>query len=103
MFEEGWKKVRGRTSPGYSGLHSMHFKAGLSNPYIKQFDHAMANFLFRSGYSPERWRQGLDAVIPKKIGNNFIEDSRTILLFELDCNFNNKILGRKLMRTAEQR
>ena len=62
----------------------------------------MASYPFQSGFSPARWRLGLDAVIPKKVDNDFIEDSRTILLFELDANLNNKILGKKLMRVAEQ-
>ena len=74
-FKTGWKKVRPRTSPGYSRLNALQFKVGLKNPYISQFDYAMARYPFRSGYSPQRWRIGLDAVIPKKIGNNFIEDS----------------------------
>ena len=102
-FKTGWKKVRPRTSPGYSRLNALQFKVGLKNPYISQFDYAMARYPFRSGYSPQRWRIGLDAVIPKKIGNNFIEDSRTILLFELDSNLNNKILAKKMMSSAEER
>ena len=102
-FQHCWKRVRTKTAAGFSGLYANHFKSTLGNTYIAEFDREMANYPFKSGYSPERWRIGLDAVIPKKIGNNFIEDSRTILLFELDSNVNNKILAKKTMAGAESR
>jgi len=102
-FQHCWSRVRSRTAPGYSGLYANQFKSTMCNSYIAQFDHEMACYPFQTGYSPARWRIGLDAVIPKKIGNNFIEDSRTILLFELDANVNNKILAKKTMRCAEEK
>ena len=61
----------------------------------------MANFPYISGDSPLCWQNCIDIIIPKKVNNNFIEDSRGIVLFELDANMNQKHLGRSMMRLTE--
>ena len=101
-FDHCWKCVREQTSPGYSGLFANLFKKTLDNPYISEFDYQMLRYPFMTGYSPSRWHIGVDAVIPKKVDNDFIQDSRTILLFELDCNVMNKIFAKKLMNGAKR-
>ena len=54
-----------------------------------------------TGYSPRRWRQGLNIMIEKKKGEINVSKLRTILLMEADFNMGNKRLGRQLMRHAE--
>jgi hypothetical protein len=53
------------------------------------------------GFSPERWRQGVEVMLLKLPGNFNVEKMRAILLFEADFNFNNKRWGRILMWYAE--
>ncbi len=62
----------------------------------------MANIPYTSGYSPDRWQQGIDVMIEKKKGNFRVDKLRAILLFEAAFNQNNKKLGRDMMYNAEQ-
>ena len=49
-----------------------------------------------------RWKQGIDVMIPKKIGSLRASQLRTIVLMEPDFNFINKIMGRRVMDYAEK-
>ena len=49
----------------------------------------MAEIPFRSGYSPQRWRQATNVMILKQAGVYDIDKLRTIVLFEADFNHNN--------------
>ena len=62
---------------------------------------SFANILYLTGYSPLRWQYGINAIIPKEEGNFRVDRLRTFLLYEADFNFNNKILGRRMMQNAE--
>eukprot|EP00978_Attheya_sp_CCMP212_P022811 scaffold68738_cov43-Attheya_sp.AAC.1 len=55
-----------------------------------------------SGFSPARWRRGVDLLIPKKTDTDKVEDLRPLLLFEVDCNMANKRIGRVMMEMAER-
>jgi hypothetical protein len=69
--------------------------------YLASLDASWANYPYGTGYSPERWRNGVDILIPKKVFDMKVESLRPILLFEVDCNQNNKLLGRTVMQMAE--
>ena len=97
-----WRYAKERIAPGHSGLHPAHWKASCQDPYLASMDAAWANYPMVSGYSPERWRHGVDTLIPKKIGSESVEDLRPILLFEVDCNMANKRIGRVMMEMAER-
>ena len=97
-----WKHAKERTSPGHSGLHPAHWKVSSTDPYLATMDAAWANYPLLSGYSPSRWRRGVDTLIPKKSGSDRVEDLRPILLFEIDCNMANKRIGRAMMEMAER-
>ena len=97
-----WKYARERTAPGHSGLHPAHWKASSQDPYLASMDASWANYPLLSGYSPERWRHGVDTLIPKKLDTDHVEDLRPILLFEVDCNMANKRIGRVMMEMAER-
>jgi len=62
----------------------------------------MADIPLRTGYSPARWRKGLNIMLEKSPGNFNVEKLRIILLFKADFNANNKWLGRAVMFNAEQ-
>eukprot|EP00978_Attheya_sp_CCMP212_P045986 scaffold368430_cov59-Attheya_sp.AAC.5 len=87
---DGWKRSKERTAPGLSGLITAHWKAACKKTYLAMLDTSWANYPYVTGYSPERWRNGVDILIPKKVFDTKVESLRPILLFEVDCNQNNK-------------
>eukprot|EP00978_Attheya_sp_CCMP212_P031785 scaffold121357_cov60-Attheya_sp.AAC.5 len=87
---DGWKRSKERTAPGLSGLTTVHWKAARKNPYLAMLDTSWANYPYVTGYSPERWRNGVDILIPKKAFETKVGSLRPILLLEVDCNQNNK-------------
>ena len=99
---EGWKKMKERTSPGYSALSFAQFKAAAKNPESCAIDSILAEIPYRTGISPDRWLHGIDVMLQKQIGNFQIEKLRAILLYEADFNQNNKRYGRHLMYLAEK-
>jgi Reverse transcriptase (RNA-dependent DNA polymerase) len=56
----------------------------------------------KTGYSLERWQQGIDVMIPKKQDSLRVDKLRTIVLKKADFNFLNKIIGRRIMQQAEE-
>ena len=57
---------------------------------------------FLSGYSLARLQYGVNSLIPKEEGNYNINRLRTILLYEADFNFNNKLLGKGIMQSVDE-
>ena len=57
----------------------------------------MTDIPLTSGYSPQRWRKGLNVMLQKQVGNINVEKLRIIVLFEADFNTNNKWIGRAVM------
>jgi hypothetical protein len=98
---QGWKKVRERTSSGISGLTIPQMKAHLFDAYNVQVDTIFARMPYQLGFSPDRWRKGIDVMLEKKKGVYNIDKLRAILLYEADFNQNNKKLGRQMLATAE--
>ena len=98
---DGWRRVKERTSSGPCGPHFGHFRAGTTNRLIADFEATMANIPFATGYSPSRWRHGMDVELLKKPGNYRVTDLRTIVLYDAEFNRNNALLGRRLMAQAE--
>jgi hypothetical protein len=100
-YASSWKKVKERTSSGPSGLTIPHMKAHGQSNLLTRVDSIMANLPFRHGFSPTRWRKGLDVMIEKKPGARRLDSLRAILLYEADFNQNNKRLGREMLYQAE--
>ena len=98
----GWKKMKEKTSPGFSSLSFAQFKAASTEPDLCSLDAIMSEIPYRSGISPLRWQQGLDIMLQKQQGNFQVEKLRAILLYESDFNQNNKRFGRQLMFIAEK-
>jgi hypothetical protein len=98
---DGWRKAKERTSSGPSGITFAHFKSGLKNDTVKEFEAVMTSIPYETGISPERWQQGTDVMLEKQTGNFRVDKLRVILLYEADFNQNNKKLGRDMMYTAE--
>lgn len=98
----GWKKMKERTSPGYSQLSFAQFKAASLSPDLCEMDAVMSQLPYQFGFSPLRWQHGTDVMLQKQPGNFLVDKLRAILLYESDFNQNNKRYGKDLMNLAEQ-
>jgi hypothetical protein len=97
----GWKRVKERKSAGPSGITIPHMKAHGRSLFLSNIDTIMANLPYVHGFSPSRWRKGLDVMLEKKPGIRKINTLQAILLYEADFNQNNKCLGREMLYRAE--
>jgi hypothetical protein len=102
QYKLGWKKVQEKTSAGPSGLTIPQMKAHGTSEYLTKMDTMMANLPYRYGFSPLRWRKGVDVMLEKKPGARQLSKLRAILLYEADFNQNNKRLGREMLYRAEE-
>jgi hypothetical protein len=101
-YSLAWKKINEKTSAGPSGITISQMKAHGKDPHLSEVDSVMAHLPFYYGFSPLRWRKGLDIMLEKKKGIRQINTLRAILLYEADFNQNNKRLGREMLYTAEK-
>ncbi len=102
QYTHEWKKGREFTATGLSGIHFGHFKASCKDMYLLELDRWMAEVSLQTGYSLNRWKRGIDVMIPKKTNSLRADQLRTIVLLEADFNFLNKIMGKRIMQNAEQ-
>ena len=92
QYRQSWKKMKEKTSS--NGLHFGHYMAATRSDLITIGHWALADIPFKTGYSPQRWRNATDVMILKKAGLYDVEKLRTIVLYESDFNHNNKYLGK---------
>ena len=102
-YKSGWKGwIRERTASGPSNLTPAMFRIEAEDEELVKVGYLAAHFPWLTGYSPERWRHGIDLLIQKKIGSFLASGLRPILLFDVDANMHNKRLGRLLLQRAEE-
>ena len=99
-YRSGWEKMKERTSSGPSGLHFGHIKACMMDIDLADFQSALSNIPYATGYSPQRWQKGTNVFIEKTSRSDMVTKLRIILLYEADFNFNNKCLGRAALFNA---
>jgi hypothetical protein len=101
-FSTGWQKAKEATSSSYSMIHFGHYIARSHDPELAAMDAAFARIPAISGYSPNRWQNGLNVMMDKKAGEIRVTKLRTLVLFEADFNQNNKSMARSMMANAEK-
>ena len=101
-FQWYWKRCREYTSSGRSGLHFGHFKASSTNDYLTDVDRIFLEISMVHGLILRRWLQAIDVMIPKKANSINVTKLRTIMLFEADWNYMNKLVGKRIMENAEK-
>lgn len=100
-FCRGWRKMKEWT--GCQGpLHFSHFKAIAQDECLSQRAASLLRESFTSGVPEDRWLRGTDVMIEKKAGQYRVDQLRTILLFQPDFNFGNKLIGKAMMGQAER-
>jgi hypothetical protein len=102
-YTKSWKKIRESTGCAPGPLHVGVFKATAENKFATALNFALAMIPISTGYSPKRWANCVDAMIPKKKNDWRPAKLRLISLLMPDFNHNNKILGRIAMKHAEKK
>jgi hypothetical protein len=65
-------------------------------------DTILHNLPFKLGFSPKSWQLITDVAILKSKGEYRVEKMRTIMLFDVCCNMNNKRLSKLLGLQSEK-
>jgi len=84
------------------GVAFWTFQGRSKRPNYSRFRSEHGEFPYAMGYSPVRWRNGVDVELLKKPGIYLLETFWTIQLFEPQFNANNKVLGRDTMAHSEK-
>ena len=71
------------------------------DPELREIGWRRLKFSSCRGYSPKRYRRGLDILIHKYPNDFRSHRLRYILLFDIEKNLHNKYLGKLTMKTAE--
>ena len=102
-FTNGWKRMKEITSAAsLTGIHFGHLKSSSLDSSLADFEAAIANVPYSTGYQPNQWKKSIICMIKKKANVDLVTKLRTIVLTEADFNFNNKKLGRESIMHAEE-
>ena len=85
-----------------SGWTFSHSKTCALDQNAADFEATMAHIPYITGYTPKEWLIGVDIMIYKKASLDRVDKLRTIVLKEVDANFNDGRLGREMMHHAER-
>ena len=100
-YVHSWTKPREHTACAPGPMHYGTFKAMRWSRNAAKLHTIMANIPILTGYTPKRWTQCVDSMLPKKKDEWRPSKLRLTALLMPDFNHNNKILGRKAMAHAE--
>ena len=101
-YVQSWAKPREHAACAPGPMHYGTFKAMKWSPKATKLHTIMANIPVLTGYIPKRWTQCVDSMLPKKKDEWRPAKLRLTALLMPDFNHNNKILGRRAMRNAEE-
>jgi hypothetical protein len=99
---QGWKQQKENVSADLDELSFSHFKVGVEDELIAQFDATLRSLPYQYGFSPTVWRHMKDVEILKKAGVYDIKKMCTIILMNLEFNMNNRKLGKDMMSNAKR-
>ena len=102
-YVRSWRPVKEHTSCAPGALHYGTFKAMSTCRPLAELHTIMARIPIRTGYVPQRWTKSVDSMLPKKPNEWRPNKLRLTSLLQPDFNHNNKILGRAVMRWAEEK
>ena len=99
---ESWAKMPENKSC-LPGIHTVHIKCLDPSSPAAEVMSRLALIPLLTGYAPQRWKKGIDSMIPKKTKGELRPDKlRLILLMDARFNHNNKLIGRKIMQYGEK-
>jgi hypothetical protein len=89
------------TKTSMPGIQAAHIKSIDPTTEAADVFSWMALIPLITGYAPNKWKKGIDSMIPKKKNEWRPEKLHLILLMDARFNHNNKFIGRKLMNVFE--
>jgi hypothetical protein len=92
---QGWLKQKESIFADSDDLTFSHYKAGVTEDLIAQFDATLCSFPYQHGLMPREWLPMMDVEILKKAGV-YDGKMRTILLMNAEFNMNNNKLGQDM-------
>ena len=101
-YIKGWNRVKEHTSCAPGALHFGTFKASRWCDEAAEVHTILARIPIATGYTPAKWTNSVDSMLPKKTGEWRAHKLRLTSLLRPDYNHNNKILGRLAMKRAEK-
>jgi len=72
-YTNAWNKAREMTSSSISQVHFGHYMVGMFNPNIAIMNATVADIPMLTGYAPARWKNGLNVMLQKQVGNINVE------------------------------
>ena len=100
VFQEGWRKMKQRTSAGISGTCTFWSNESMCT-VSSAFEAFIANVSYTRGTPSLARGKGVNVMINKKLYNDLVTKLRTIVLTEADSNFNNEVLGKSIIHQVE--
>lgn len=100
-YKQGWGKMKEYTGAAPWGTQFSQNKATTFNDRVADFMASHASVPWKSGYAYQRWRKGIDVELQKKTNSWKTKDLRTIVLLDSQFNFGNKVMSRRIARSAE--
>ena len=92
--------MKKRTSAEMSGMYFGQTKACVQVDHLTELKASIANVAYATGVSPPVWKKDVNVMIHNKLHKDLVTKLRTIVLTEVDFNFNNKVLGRSTIYNA---
>ena len=96
-----WLRQSSRTASEPSHLSFAHYKIACEDNNLCDIDAFLREAPLQVGFSPDTWRKITDVEILKKLQVFDVDKMRLIQLMVAPYNANNKMLGRAVMRQAE--
>jgi hypothetical protein len=103
QYHSFWKKARENTTCYPHSLSFSTMKAGALDDYISEAECKITNIPLATGFAPSQWKKCLDVMITKKSGVTALSGVRTIVHFQVDCNYTFQHIGHEMMKRAERR
>jgi len=98
---KGWQWAHKTTSSSALGIYFGHYIVGTFNLEILVVNSTMADIPLQTGFSYNRWWQGLNIMLEKTAGDFNVEKLHIILLFETNFNVINKWIRWAIMFWAK--
>jgi hypothetical protein len=96
-----WQRANECTACYPDSLSFSSMKAGSFSDIGSDLECTLIRIALKTGYTFNHWKKCTDVMIPKKAGLSELTSLRTIVLFQVDCNYAFEYTGCLLMQLAE--
>ena len=97
IFKQGQRQMKEHTSARILGIYFGYLKVCALEDELVDFEATICYIPYATDYSPQEWRQGINAIIEKKGKGNWVQNLRMINLIEADFNYSNKVIAKEIL------